>query len=161
MTKWNRPYNASMGAGAHRFLLRWAAAFVGICCGWLFELMALLCLSHKAVYALIDAERISLYFVAAWLLFGFPLAVWGPRLSSAGRIVLGCFMCGWLSALIPALILGIGSNLGVGLEILHMIFLPVGRYFRVWLLSFPPAAISILVYALVVRGIARAEKQGI
>jgi len=140
-----------VGAKAQRFILRWAVAFVGVCCGWLFDLIALLNLSDTASLGLRDAEAITVYFVAAWLLFGFPLAVWGPRLSSAARIVLGCIICGWLGALIPALILG------VGLKTVLMVFLPVGSYFKVWLISFPPAAISMLAYTLIVRASPLAE----
>ena len=77
-----------MGAKAHGFALRWAAAFSGVCCGWLFELLALLCLSDTTSHGLRDAEAITVYFIAAWLLFGLPLAVLGPQLSSGGRIVL-------------------------------------------------------------------------
>ena len=144
-----------VGAKAYRFILRWGVAFVGICCGWFFDLLVLLCLSDTASHGLRDAEVLTVYFVAAWLLFGLPLAMWGPRLSSAGRIVLACIICGWIGTLIPATILG------GGLRAVLVVFLPIGRYFKVWLISYPPAAISILAYALIVRAVPRATNQGI
>jgi hypothetical protein len=140
-----------VGAKAYRFILRWGVAFVGICCGWLFDLIVLLCLNDTASHGLRDAGVLTLYFVAAWLLFGLPLAVWGPRLCSTGRIVLACIICGWLGTLIPVAILGGGLKAG------FMAVLPFGRYFKVWLISFPPATISMLAYALIVRAIPRAS----
>ena len=140
-----RRYNPSVQAIQRQFLLRWSAALLGIFCGWLFELVVFLPFSDTLSRGFDAAEFISLYFAAAWLLFGLPLAVWGPRLSSAGRIALACIVCGFIGALIPGVLLRSEST-----QFLRLL-LPLPRNYRLWLISFMPAAISMLVYALIVR----------
>jgi hypothetical protein len=129
-----------------RFVLRWGAAFIGVCCGWVFDLVLILCFSNESVGS---SAVTGFYFFAAWILAGLPLAVWGPRFSSPARILVGCAICGWIGVLMVALTIahdGFLRRLGL-LGVLRLLLIPwIG-----WWLSFPAAAISMLVYILIVR----------
>jgi hypothetical protein len=136
-----------MLATLRRFALRWAAALIGLCCGWICHAAGWVVYAPSEPWRALKAAAVmAVYFVAAWFMVGLPLAFWGPRLNSKIRIASASVVSGWIGLLIGYQVIG-GLHRPLLPQLIPYLFYPN----RFWFLTFVPAAVSMVVYCVICR----------